>query len=63
MSKNNYVKILGALVVLSVLLIVIFINVSTIIAIGLGVLLGIGMSMILYGEETNIFGKKIFKKK
>ena len=61
MSKNNLIKILGALLVISVILILAFINVSTFFAVLLGVLLGAGLIFIFSGEETKVLGKYIFK--
>ena len=62
MSKNNWIKIFGTLLVLSALLIIIFTNASKIISILMGMLLGIGISLILSGDETKVMGKQIFKK-
>ena len=62
MSKNIWIKIFGTLLALSALLIIIFTNTSRIISVLMGMLLGIGISLILSGDETKVMGKQIFKK-
>ncbi len=62
MSKNNWIKIFGMLLILSALLIIIFTKASRIISILMRILLGIGISLFLSGDEAKVMGKQIFKK-
>ena len=62
MTQNHFIKIIGTLLVLSALLIIIFTNPSRIISVLMGMLLGIGISLISSGDDIKVFGRQIFKK-